>query len=94
MVSEWSEWAKTYWRASSDRAKEAAGRERPKYERLHNILEEEEGQTNGIIGNIEDLQVRLEALEVKLRHPDRWQKTRRGRPPLSMNQCRLEDELI
>ena len=57
--------SKTNHRDSADRANAAAGRERYEAERLHDILEEEEVQRDGIIGNIKELRGILEAIEGK-----------------------------
>ena len=52
-VRERSEGAKIDRRTSADRAEDAVGRNRAKAKRVHDILEETEGKSYGLVGKLE-----------------------------------------
>ena len=64
-VRERSEGSDTNWRASTDKAEAAAGREREKSKRLRNSLGGAEVQREGLIRNLEELRGILEAFKGK-----------------------------
>ena len=66
-VREWSKGGGTNWWDSSDRDEYMVMRDRLEDERIHDRLEEAEGQMDGLIGKLEELWFILETLKGKSR---------------------------